>query len=308
MIKFFYTFCTMISFSSLFAAEAASTNSADAHGTVKPYVIASVYAQMGNNMFQIATACALAWDNDAEAYFPDLLTNQLDKIPFNNQHMFFRCATKPPEQPLSASFSEPSFAYSKIAFYPNMHINGFFQSEKYFKHHQDKLLELFAPHPDYAAHIEKKYGEILKQPNTVGIQIRWYYEDPTGAIHIQYGRDYLDKAMHLFPEDSVFIVSSNNVALARQNIPNWAKNVVFLENEPHYIDFFVLSLCKHNIITNSTFGWWAAWLNKNPEKKIVAPRVYLNPNSAIPTQDMLPDSWVKLDAKWGGITDPNSYQ
>lgn len=268
----------------------------------KPFVIASVYGQLGNNFFEIATACALAWDHNADPYFPDLLTNKEDNIPLNHEHVFFRCKTNPPSRSNKSLWFEPTFAYHSIPFQPNMHIKGYFQSEKYFKHHRDKLLELFAPRLDDLAHIENKYKKLLEHPKTVGIQIRYYrVDDPTGKLYNQYGKEYLDKAMSHFPKDSLFIVSSNNLEFARQNIPSWAQNVVYLEGEPHYIDLFILSLCKHNIITNSSFGWWAAWLNKNPNKIVIAPKVWVNPNWDLPTQDVLPETWTKLDTDWIGM-------
>ncbi len=177
-----------------------------------------------------------------------------------------------------------------------MTINGYFQSEKYFAHQRQKILELFAPRQDDLDYMHKKYSWLFENPNTVGVQIRHYKSDPTlGNLYPQYGRDYLEKAMALFPEASLFVISSDNLEFAKKNMPPSAKNVVFLENEPHYIDFYLLSFCKHNIIANSSFGWWSAWLNQNPNKKVVRPSKLIN---GFDIKDVYPESWITIDATY----------
>jgi len=257
----------------------------------KPFVTARILGQLGNNLFQVATASALAWDNNAEPCFPDFFPTSVVY-----QHVFFRFKNKLPNVPITFEWNEPSPTYRAISYQPNMLMSGYFQSEKYFVRHRDRLLESLAPHPDDLAYMRKKYQQLLDHPNTVGIQIRYYkWEFPaTDSAYPQYGKDYLEKTMSLFPESSLFVVSCNNLDFARKSIPHWAKNVIFIENEPHYIDFYLLSYCKHNIITNSTFGWWAAWLNQNPNKIIVRPTKwtgYLDGSEACPKE------WLSIDAK-----------
>ena len=257
----------------------------------KPCVIARIYGQLGNNLFQVATASALAWGHHAEPCFPDLDSNS----PIY-QHVFFRCSNQLPSTNIAISWKEPRYSYDPIPYYPNMTIDGYFQSEKYFSQYRKQLLELFAPRSDDLKYIQKKYSTVLNHPQAVGVQIRYYkWEFPTGDLYPQYGTEYLEAAMAKFPDTSLFVVSSNNVDFAKNSIPSWAKNVVFLENEPNYIDMYVLSYCKHNIITNSSFGWWSAWLNQNPEKIVVRPAKLF---SGLPTQDVCPEEWIAIDARY----------
>lgn len=255
----------------------------------KPFVTARMYGQLGNNFFQVAAACALAWDNDADIYFPDWNSN----APVY-QHVFFRFSNSLPPNPIEYVWNEPIYSYQHIPYQPNMQIFGYFQSEKYFAHHRERLLELFAPRPDDLTYIQEKYNDILSHPNSVGIQLRYYkWEFPTEDLYPQYGKDYLKKTMMLFPETTLFVVSSNNIEYARECIPEGTKNVIFLENEPHWIDFYILSLCKHNIITNSSFGWWSAWLNQNPDKIVIRPAYWIRD---LPTQDVCPEEWISIKA------------
>lgn len=75
---------------------------------------------------------------------------------------------------------------------------------------------------------------------------------------------------------------------------------MFIEGEPNYIDLFILSLCKHQIISSSSFGWWAAWLNRNPEKIVIRPQEWVNPrwHSERPVKDVWPQRWKVVNAKW----------
>src|SRR5271167_4972952 len=90
------------------------------------FVEAEFIGQMGNNLFQVATTCALAWDNHTEAYFPGLAT-----FPSLRENVFSRCNVHPPYNK-SIEYREPEFRFQPIPFQPNMRLIGFFQSEKYF--------------------------------------------------------------------------------------------------------------------------------------------------------------------------------
>ena len=275
----------------------------------KPYIIGTISAELGNNLFQVATACALAWDNGAEPYFPELTNHggyNPQNSPLNYEHVFFRCKISNPG-PEHSCWSEPTFAHHPIPYQPYMRIAGYFQSEKYFRHHRDQLLELFAPHPDDLVYLKTKYAWLFEHPCAVGMQIRHQYEDPTAERYAQYGKDYLRKAAAFFPKEALFVVSGNNLDFCRSVIPEELENVVFIEDEPHYINLFLLTFCKHNIITNSTFGWWGAWLNQNPDKVVIAPRIWFNPSYPLPNHDRLPEEWILLDSKWGPLNDPSSY-
>ncbi len=254
----------------------------------KPFVIGSLLGQLGNQMFEIAAASALAWDNDAEAYFPEL-----SPVSNDYRHFFFRCKFNAPENPIEFKWSYSPFGYEKIPYHPNMKIDGYLQNEQYFAHQRDKILTLFAPHPKDLKYIRNKFSFILSHPNSVSVHLRYYLrEKPDEDSFIQYEREYFEKAMSLFPTDSLFVVTSDNITFAKANIPTADRNVLFIENEPYYIDFYLQSLCKHNIICNSTFSWWSAWLNQNPDKQVVRPKIWLGGYEDIGG----PDNWIKIDA------------
>ena len=64
-------------------------------------------------------------------------------------------------------------------------------------------------------------------------------------------------------------------------------------SEYNYEDMRLMSYCNHNIIANSSFSWWSAWLNKNPEKVIIAPKLWFA-NKKIINEDIVPKSWIRI--------------
>jgi hypothetical protein len=72
-------------------------------------------------------------------------------------------------------------------------------------------------------------------------------------------------------------------------------NKQFISLGKDYLDLYAMSMCEHNIICNSTFGWWGAYLNENKDKKIIGPNNWFGPASAfLNSSDILPDNWIKI--------------
>lgn len=260
------------------------------------YLVGHLQGQLGNQLFIIAATVSLALDNDAIPVFPGLLENSSYNIPLNYQIFFSNLNAKLPNHvKIKKRFTEQQFNFSPIPYKKNMELFGYFQSEKYFAHHKNEIRELFAPTQDIKVYLATKYSEILNHPNTVSIHTRSYYkEDPAGACHNTLGREYLEKAIQLFPEDSLFIVFSNDIAWCKTLLVQIPRNIVFIENETHFHDFYLMSMCKHNIICNSSFSWWAAYLNSNPSKIVVAPDLWFNKSYIHSTEDLKPAEWIVI--------------
>ncbi|HWN97237.1 MAG TPA: alpha-1,2-fucosyltransferase [Methylomirabilota bacterium] len=108
---------------------------------------------------------------------------------------------------------------------------------------------------------------------------------------------YIARAIDQFDSETCFFVFSDSpkdIAWCRENIR--AKNLEFSTAESDLWDFTAMALCDHHIIANSTFSWWAAWLNPRTDKRVIAPQVWSTPQSRVqmPTDDLLPETWIKL--------------
>jgi hypothetical protein len=262
----------------------------------KPFIIGELEGQLGNQFFIIAATVSLAIDHNATPVFPDLDKKKLYNIPLNRKQVFGHLNTQHPLAP-SYTYREPYYQYAQIPYHPNMKICGYFQSEKYFVHHKEEILRLFAPSSEIIGYLLEKYAHILNHPRTVSIHIRFYHEDPEQKCHLAPRKEYYERAIGYFPDDSLFVVFSNQMDKCKQFLSGINKHFVFIEGESHYHDLYLMSLCKDNIITNSSFSWWGAYLNLNVAKRVIAPRDWYNPAYGLNTKDLIPDHWLIIDVK-----------
>jgi len=264
-----------------------------------PFVIGRLVGQLGNQLFIIAATMNVALSHGATAVFPDFLTPSgpefgLEK---NYEAIFSHLNAGPAPGEIFYYYREPAFTYTPIFYHDNMEMRGWFQSEKYFLPHKEQILELFAPSSEIMAYLRSKYAHIIDHPKTVSIHVRSYLkEDPLQKIYISYDTDmgYYKKAMDLFPDDTLFVLFSPNIEQSKRLFANIGKNICYIEGEKDYHDLYLMSLCKHNIICNSTFSWWAAYLNENPNKKVIAPPLWFSQEYGHDTSDLIPSGWTIL--------------
>ena len=181
----------------------------------------------------------------------------------------------------------------------NGYLDGYWQNEKYFKDIRQMICEdiKFNPLTD------KKNVEILKrikESNSVSVHVRrGDYLDP-GISHTYGGictEDYYNKAIEYFLEkdnDSFFFFFSNDMEWTKKTFASNLKNAFFIDWNSgfnDYYDMLLMSQCKNNIVANSSFSWWGAWLNANPNKKVIAPQRWMNDGAA---QETICSDWIKI--------------
>lgn len=260
------------------------------------YVTTPLMGQWGNQLFQIAAAYAYALDYDAELLLPCLTTDFSNNIPFNAQKVFLKKISNAPlPAPPALQWSEPNFNYQKIPHSNRTSIFGYFQSDKYFKHRRKEILDLFSAPIEIKERLLAKYPFLASDVLTVGVQIRDYrHEQPQENFHPTKKRAYYEKAMSHFPDDAIFIVSSNNPTLAKECVEGLKPNIIFLQEADYIEEFYALTLCSSFIISNSSFGWWASWLSTKPNKKIIAPYQWfsLPYNNEQMVKDLFPEDFI----------------
>jgi len=135
--------------------------------------------------------------------------------------------------------------------------------------------------------------------NSIGIHIR-RCDYLCSKVHQVLNLDYYSQCMEqisLASADPVFFIFSDDMDWARANLYHQTKSIVFVDwntGANSYKDLFLMSMCKHNIISNSTFSWWAAYLNSHQNKKIFAPGKWFNYENEYLKQLFLPD-WTIIE-------------
>jgi len=168
--------------------------------------------------------------------------------------------------------------------------NGYFQSLRYFKDCVEEIKELFSPSEHFLKKIYQIYPDLCST-RSCSIHIRrgdyLSISDILPVIDISYINSSIEMLGH---HDPLFVFSDDK---------DWVKNnlnynnIVIVENLEDYEELWMMSLCKNNIISNSTFSWWGSFLNKNIDKKIVAPSLWTGPKG--PNMDEIYlDNFIKI--------------
>ena len=248
---------------------------------------------LGNQMFQISAALCLARKNKDKAIF-DLEAHSLPKQGRRSENYrdnIFRNINFSSGVFIDNIYREPYYHYCKIEYRKDMCLNGYFQSEKYFQECANYIREVFSPDEKSSDMIHDKYGSVLGK-KTVAIHVRrgdyLKYEQYHPVCDVEYYR----KASSLFPKDSTFLVFSDDVEWCRTVFTG--DNYVFVENNEDYIDLYLMSFCENNIIANSSFSWWGAWMNKNESKKVITPKMWFGPTANNDTKNLIPSGWRKI--------------
>ena len=182
----------------------------------------------------------------------------------------------------------------------NLYLDGYWQTEKYFSDIKDILCN------DFTIKIsqDKKNQEMIKtikNTNSVSIHIRRgdYIENKQiYNVHGICDLDYYYNCINLFLKklkNPHFFIFSDDHRWAKENLKLDCPLTFVDHNDAskNYEDLRLMSQCRHNIIANSTFSWWGAWLNQNPDKIVYAPQKWFS-DSSRNTKDLIPDEWIKL--------------
>ena len=184
------------------------------------------------------------------------------------------------------------------------YLDGFWQSENYFKDVREEILQDFqlkASLKNENALISKKMSEVV----SVSLHIRRVHgvELPGQHHHkIHGGLDfaYYQKAINIIADQHPnleLFVFSDDIEWAKENFKSRFPVEFMSQNDDahNYLDLVLMSHCKHQIIANSTFSWWAAWLNQNPEKIVIAPKMwFVDQEMNAQTQDLIPSDWLRI--------------
>ena len=179
----------------------------------------------------------------------------------------------------------------------SIYLDGTFINPKYFKNIRKELLSAFTLKKDISPSIKPIYNKLCNT-ESVSIHIRrgdYINQIETKSIYPVYGRDYIKKAINLIEtrgKSLTYFVFSDDIDWCKDNLII-GENTNYISGNKPYEELYLMKSCKNNIITNSTFSWWAAWLNQNHKKTIISPKKWRN--DSIDTSGMLFRDWIIIE-------------
>jgi hypothetical protein len=189
--------------------------------------------------------------------------------------------------------ADPSqFNYEEIPkFERDTTLVGFFQSEKYFDNAKEE--------------VRRAFNLDIKPIDAVSIHIRRgdYASDPLNfpPVTKEYLYDAINEIWNIgFTQKlTKYLVFSDDIKWAKENlIDSNGFTFAFSEGRNEVEDLSLMASCSHHIIANSTFSWWAAWLNPNPDKIVVCPHheTWFGPNNGVKATpvDLIPSTWHQI--------------
>ncbi|MCP1381208.1 alpha-1,2-fucosyltransferase [Runella salmonicolor] len=179
--------------------------------------------------------------------------------------------------------------------FPFIVYKGFWQSELYFKEYTSDIRNIFQFQFDYLNTKTKIIFDTITNCQSVSVHIRKgdysFNEELNGACTLEYYINAI-KIVEKKLENPVYFVFSDDLEWVKNNfvfinyyLIDWNKDT------DSWQDMFLMSTCKHNIIANSTFSWWGAWLNKYEQKIVIAPKRWFKTWDA---KDIVPQNWIKI--------------
>jgi len=256
-----------------------------------------VSGYLGNKLFIVSAMIGYAQKNNTLVNIPKKVSKEYYKV-FKNfpkniskindddyydyYEMFYEC--------------DPTFLDTNVGGKTN--INGYFQSKKYWSHCVDVVRNTFEFSDDFIDSVSKSdLANIIKNNRTCSIHVRRGDYLKYSNVYYQTPLYYYKRCVDQIANDvDCFIIFSNDIEYCKKVFKSnkfifsdFSSNTMN-KSKSQFEDFALMSMCDHNIITNSTFSWWSSFLNKNENKKVFAPTKWFVDGKN--TKDLYLKSWI----------------
>lgn len=235
----------------------------------------------GNYMMELFTAWTYARKHGLEFSAPSITTSDYH-CPIYCRHLInpnYNYAIP------TVRVEEKQHGFEELPFHEswrnlNILLVGYFQSEKFFLEYRDELLEAVG-YPwrlnEGVVSVHNRRGDYLVLRDK----------------HPYYGEEWIEEAMKFFPGKK-FLFFSDEIKWAKEKFGN-REDCMFSEGKSIEEDLVAMSCCEHHINSSSTYSWIGAWMNRNPNKKIITPKLWFTEGwGNLNVSDIIPESWIKL--------------
>lgn len=289
-------------------------------------IIVKLMGGLGNQMFQFAVASILSKKTGKILYLDvsffkinhkEITPRNFQLGIFNNDYRFFSSIYL--KKLLKKSFiknfmnimgiktvkkySEKSLNFDSniLKLTPPVHLVGYFQSYKYFEGNESLVRNLFRFDVDELNDKNKNYLCQIKSSYSVSVHIRRGDYVSNKTILENHGvcsLDYYRKAIKVLSDKLIsfkLFFFSDDIDWVKDKFSSVDIPKVFVvqDSKTDWVDMFLMSSCKHQIIANSSFSWWSAWLNSNSSKIVIAPKVW-NKQNNLDYSTLLPEYIIRL--------------
>ncbi len=272
-------------------------------------IVVNLIGGVGNQMFQYALGYVISKKTgfelllDLSAYndyktrnfelnnfsFDYKIATTDDFTKLNKKHLFKKTLYKDKKK---------TFDSSVLKIKNSAYLKGFWQSEKYFLDYRCDILKLFEfKDKNFIKNIEL-FSDV-QNSNSVSINLRlgdYVTNEVNRRVHFVCKKEYYANALKYIAQkvdNPKFFVFSDDLEGSKEYLPD-GYDYVFANTANWQEDMYFMSQAKHNVVANSSFSWWAAWLNQNPDKIVVAPSKWFRDEARINDKDFVPKSWVKV--------------
>lgn len=239
-------------------------------------ITSSLQGGLGNQMFQISHTISeskkygIKYKFKPEAYTP--------------------MQASQPSKYIENIYRNIDFSMTNEEYDSSLILNGYFQSLEYFKDYSEEIKELFSPSENFLKKIYEIYPQLCFS-KSLSIHIRrgdyLTISDILPVVDIS----YINSSLQELKDYDIGFVFSDDKHWAKDNFNN--DKIIVVENLEDYEELWMMSLCKNNIISNSTFSWWGSFLNRNISKKVIVPSLWTGPKGPDMDEIYL-DSFVKI--------------
>ncbi len=289
-------------------------------------IVVQLNGGLGNQMFQYAAAKALSLHHNVElkiddsqfrrttiselevpriselANFPAITDRYIDQdelAKFQNQHKWLKKVLPRNRQLI---YRERFYHFDPKFFKCNKNIllKGAWQSPKYFAGYEDVVRQTYALNIGKMTSVEL-FKDQLKSQQSVAVHIRRndYLRLPIilewhGVMSANYYREALNRLSSSIADLKIYYFTDDPIWVKQELVPVFGGELVSSAiSQTHLEDFYLMSHCRHNIIANSSFSWWSAWMNSNPGKIVIGPSNWFD-HGPKDTQDLFPKSWIRI--------------
>ena len=254
--------------------------------------------RFGNQMFQYAATRGVAAWKGYEWCIPDGPKTDDEFEDEENQHKLFMAFKLPSVKVVNmhpAPYKEEaSFTFDEDLFNnceDNVNLYGYFQSEKWFSHIENSIRKDFEWRDDVDAMCGQMF-ENITGGQAISLHIRRTDHLIKPTYHPVLPLSYYEEALSKFPSDIPVLVFSDEPAWCFEQDLFKDDRFLISDSGDNITDMCLMSMCQYQIMANSTYSWWGAWLSNS--KDVIAPRLWFGPDGQDP-KDVYVDRWEYLE-------------